>query len=91
MGDVEQTAPDITVSLNIATEEQLIAARALVPAAQAGQIDILLKMVRKGEKPPAPIRVEITNPESLRSPDKVISIKRGDDGKMTAAISQSLT
>jgi hypothetical protein len=89
-GEVEQAAPEINLSLNIATEEQLIAARAMVPAAQAGQIDILLKIVRDGETPPAPLRVEIVNPDKIGA-DRVLTIKRTDDGKMAAVVSQTIT
>src|SRR5438477_8995360 len=42
-GQVEDTAPEVTLSLGIATEQELITARSMVPAASAGQIDVLLK------------------------------------------------
>jgi len=82
--NVEHSAPEITVSTAFATEAELIAARSMVPAAQAGQIDVLLKMVRDGVTPPAPIRVQITNAADLQK-DTILSIKRDDTGKMSGA------
>ena len=81
---VEHSAPEITVSTGFATEAELIAARSMVPAKQAGQIDVLLKIVRDGVTPPAPIRVEITNADQLQK-DTILTVKRGEDGKMSGA------
>src|SRR5262245_19666886 len=38
-----------------------------------------------------PLEIRVVNASELQPPDKVVSIKRGDDGKMTAAVVQSLT
>ena len=88
-GHVEQTAPSITLHMDLATEEDLLNARAMAPS-QSGAIDILLRVLRDGGAPEKPLRIEIVNADALKS-DKVISIKRGDDGKMAAAVVQSLT
>ena len=81
---VEYDEPHITVSSGFATEAQLLQARSMVPAVQVGQIDALLKMVRDGVTPPAPIRVEITNTDQLQR-DTILSIKRDDTGKVSGA------
>lgn len=83
-GQVDQTATDITLSVGFATEAELIAARAMVPAATAGQIDVLLKLVREGAQPPAPIRVEITNADAFQK-DTILTVKRDDSGKLSGA------
>jgi hypothetical protein len=33
-----------------------------------------------------PLEIRVVNPEELRAPDKVISVKRNDSGKMTGAV-----
>jgi hypothetical protein len=80
---VEQTAPSITLHMDLATEEDLLNARAMAPA-QAGSIDILLRTLREGEQPEKPLKIEITNIDALKSP-KIIQISRDDSGKMQSA------
>jgi len=43
------------------------------------------------EPQPQPLQIEIVNAKEIGSVDKVLSVKRGDDGKMTGAVVQSLT
>ena len=57
---------------------------------QAGQIDVLLRILRDRETPPLPIRVEITNANELAPAGKVMTIKRNDSGKMTGALVESV-
>ncbi len=84
--NVEHSALEIAISAGFATEAELLAAKSMVKALQAGQIDVLLKLLREGEQPKKPLRVEIVNAGELKS-DKVISIKRDENsGKMTGAI-----
>ena len=54
------------------------------------QIDVLLRILRDGETPPTPIRVEITNANELAPAGKVMTIKRNDSGKMTGAVVESV-
>ena len=86
---VEHRAPEITISAGFATEAELLAARSMVQPAQPGQIDVLLKLLRDGQQPAAPIRVELVNANELAR-DKVLVIKRADDGKMSGAIVEHL-
>ena len=87
---VECRAPEITVSPAIATEAELVAARSVMQSSQAGQIDVLLKLLREGEQPAAPIRVEIVNANELAPATKVAAVKRGDDGKITGLVVESI-
>lgn len=89
-GELEMRASEITLSLGIATEAELIAARSMVSPAQAGQIDVLLKLVRDGEQPEKPLRVEIVNANELAPATKVAAVKRGDDGKVSGLIVESI-
>ena len=54
------------------------------------QIDVLLRILRDGETPPTPIRVEITNANELAPAGKGMTIKRNDSGKMTGAVVESV-
>ena len=53
------------------------------------RVQEFLRIVR--DEPAAPLRIELVNPEKVGTADKVVSVKRGDDGKMTGALVQSLT
>jgi len=75
--------------LSAATEADLLAAKSASPE-QAGQIDVLLRILRDRETPPLPIRVEITNANELAPAGKVMTIKRNDSGKMTGALVESV-
>jgi hypothetical protein len=86
--------PDnVNVSILPATEADLIDAQkaAVQNGSGADQVAIreFLRAIRN--EPATPLEIRVVNANELRSPDKVISIKRGDDGKMTAAISTSLS
>jgi hypothetical protein len=69
--------------MGFATEAELL-------AAQASQIDVLLKLVRDGEQPAAPIRVEIINANELAPQRKVAAVKRGNDGKISGLVVKSV-
>ena len=75
--------------MSAATEADLLAAKSASPE-QAGQIDVLLRILRDRETPPLPIRVEITNANELAPAGKVMTIKRNDSGKMTGALVESV-
>jgi hypothetical protein len=88
--NVEHNAPEINVSVGFATEAELVAARSMVQPAQAGQIDLLLRLLREGEKSAPPVRVEIVNAEQLAPSSKIAYVKRGDDGKLTGLVVESV-
>jgi len=87
---VEAPAPEIDFSLSLATEQDLLNAREMAPT-ESAKIDVLLRTLREGQQPEKPMRIEIVNPKELHPPDRVISIKRDDSGKMSHAIQQSIT
>ena len=49
----------------------------------------LLNFIRQRETEREPLKVEIINPGAIGA-DKIMTIKRGDDGKMTGAVSVSV-
>jgi hypothetical protein len=84
-GVFESDPQTIDVSFGLASEEDLIAARKIATRTQAGQIDDLLKLLRKAkaEQPAAPLPAEKSIKPKARN--KFITIQRGDDGKMSGA------
>jgi hypothetical protein len=81
----EDSEPRINFSLSAATEADLVAARSASPA-QAGQIDILLRILRDSEASAPPMRIEITNADKIGTAPRVMSVKRNDAGKLTGAV-----
>jgi hypothetical protein len=47
--------------------------------------------MRQEAQPSGPLQIKIVNAKELQPPDKVISIKRTDGGKMSGAVVQSIT
>src|SRR5690349_11463151 len=70
----EHSAPEVNISLSTATESDLVAAKSASPA-QADQIDILLRVLRDGETPAPPLRIELVNASEVGKVDKILTVK----------------
>jgi hypothetical protein len=75
--------PFLAVNVTEATEEDLVAAKAIRPD-QAHNVDGWIKFLKDGATPPPPLRVEIVNAGELQK-DTVETLRRDESGKLTAA------
>jgi len=86
---VNCTRDRVTVSIAAASEGDLLDALEVAKGSARLRIQEFLRIVR--QEPAEPLRIEVVNAEKIGTADKVLTVKRGDDGKMTAAVVQSLT
>ena len=75
--------PFLSVNVTEATEEDLVAAKAIRPD-QAQNVDGWIKFLKNGATPPPPLRVEIVNASELQK-DTVVTVRRDESGKLTSA------
>ncbi len=92
--NIVRSAPErVSVNIAPATLADLLDAQRELEKNGSGEARVgiaeLIAHMRR-ETQPQPLEIRVVNANELRSPDKVISIKRGDDGKMTGAISTAL-
>jgi hypothetical protein len=73
--------PFLSVNVTEATEEDLVAAKAIRPD-QAQYAEGWIKFLKDGAAPPPPLRVEIVNARELER-DSVVTLKRDETGKLT--------
>jgi hypothetical protein len=86
--------PLIRTSIAVASEVDILDAQRSAEQDGSGADRVLLRkfleLVRAADQPAEPLRTEVVNAEKIGA-DRVLTIKRGDDGKMTSAVVQSLT
>lgn len=76
-------APDVGISLGQATNTEIEEALSVTKDYEMRvRLRVLLNLIRENEATREPIEIKIVNAGELKS-DKILHIKRGDDGKMT--------
>jgi hypothetical protein len=77
------SSPFLSVNVTEATEDDLVAAKALRPE-QAQYAEGWIKYLKDGATPPPPLKIEIVNASELQK-DTVLTLRRDEEGRLATA------